>query len=616
MKIIIRISALFLVICLFIVALPVQASSENLSDMYEVDNTSKQANPMSNGELQTHNFSSLDDQDWITFSLDHESSVLIRTSHESQTTNTKLWLFDNQLNEIGFNDDVEPNVNLFSQLEYSCIEYPLEAGTYYVKLLGDNETDLAEYNIEFSASACEYLSTGELVIKETEENEPQTTPEPEDQLSGDSLSLPTVSPSPQFSDEPENEDDGISHPMIWGLETGTYDDSDPGVTYIGTWPVTMDSQAYQESYHYSIDLTNAIEVKFLDTRISFLYTSTEDSGSVQIYIDAVLLETLDQSSISGTIYQQEWKSEEYSYGGHILQIVHDSGGSVSFDGFTIGDELDPPSLVSPSSNAVLYDCQSEFSWSNVTNASHYEINILHYGSNGTNINSTPDSTSFIPSTVMRPDIYFWQVRSWNNSLSSDWSSVNWFTINIGAPNNVTPVTNDGTYSLTPTFDWSDVCGADGYDLYAVRFDETGTPQTAIYTGTTASEYTPPSNLTPGIFAWYVRAKSGTSYGPWNTFYWLVLFIGAPNLQTPVTNDLVTPYPDFSWTTVAGATAYDLFVVKIEGGGHTTAIYEEYIPTTSYTDTDPLESGIYAWYVRARAGHWVGPWTNFYWFVVP
>ena len=265
-----------------------------------------------------------------------------------------------------------------------------------------------------------------------------------------------------------------------------------------------------------------------------------------------------------------------------------------------------PELSAPQNNAVLYECQPEFTWSSVSSAESYEIDIIPFGANGTFVNADPITNSYTPTLVLRPDWYYWQAKSWSGATSSDWSSVNWFKINIGAPNNITPVTNDGTYNLTPTFDWSEVCGADGYDLFAVRYDETGTPQTAIYTGTTASEYTPPSDLTPGVYAWYVRAKSGTEYGPWNTFYWLVLFIGAPNLQTPVTNDLVTPYPEFSWTEVAGATGYDLFVVKIEGEGNTTAIYEEYIPTTSYTDSDPLASGIYAWYVRARAGHWVGP----------
>ena len=206
------------------------------------------------------------------------------------------------------------------------------------------------------------------------------------------------------------------------------------------------------------------------------------------------------------------------------------------------DELDPPSLIYPVSNAVLYECQPEFTWSSVTGADTYEIEILPFGANGTQVNAEPDINSYTPSLVLRPDTYYWQARARNKTGSGDWSTGNWFTIKIGAPNNVSPVTNDGTYSLTPTFDWSDVCGADGYDLFAVRYDETGTPQTAIYTGTTVSEYTPSSDLTPGIYAWYVRAKSGTEYGPWNTFYWLTLFIGAPNLQTPVTNDLVTAYP--------------------------------------------------------------------------
>ena len=157
--------------------------------------------------------------------------------------------------------------------------------------------------------------------------------------------------------------------------------------------------------------------------------------------------------------------------------------------------------------------QPGFSWSDVTNASHYEIAVFAYGSNGTNISGTPLTAAYTPPSVLRPDWYYWRARAWDGTTAGVWSNDSWFKINIGAPNNVTPVTNDGTYNLTPTFDWSDVCGADGYDLYAVRYDETGTPQTAIYTGTTASEYTPPSNLTPGIYAWYVRAKSGHGIRP-------------------------------------------------------------------------------------------------------
>ena len=405
------------------------------------------------------------------------------------------------------------------------------------------------------------------------------------------------------------------------LSSGTYDDGSTAMTYTGAWSQNDITGATEEHWQVSTAVNGEAEVVFSGRQISVIYGKDTDLGSLEVYIDNVLTGTINQTGAFFEL-QQIWNSPELSAGQHTLKLVHASGTYVVIDGLIVREQVieevvpDTPGLVSPASNAVLYECQPEFTWSSVTGADTYEIEILPFGANGTQINADATINTYTPSLVLRPDTYFWQARARNNVGSGDWSTGNWFTINVGAPNNVNPLTNDGTYSLTPTFDWSDVCGADGYDLYAVRYDETGTPQTAIYTGTTVSEYTPPSDLTPGVYAWYVRAKSGTEYGPWNTFYWLTLFIGAPNLQTPVTNDLVTPYPEFSWTTLAGATAYDLFVVKIAEEGNTTAIYEEYIPATSYTDPDPLASGIYAWYVRARAGHWVGPWTNFYWFVVP
>ena len=405
------------------------------------------------------------------------------------------------------------------------------------------------------------------------------------------------------------------------LAAGIYDDAHFAFLYSGTWSQTDVPGATEGHWHVSAALDSQVEASFEGRQLGVIFGRNSDFGTLSVYIDDVLTDTIDQNG-TGLELQLVWNSPELSAGEHTLKLVQASGTHAVIDGLIVREQAlqdvvpDVPGLLTPESNAVLYECQPEFSWSDVANASQYEINILPYGSNGAALSSLASTASFTPSSVLRPDWYYWRTRALNGTNTGNWSSESWFKINIGAANNVSPTTNYGTYDLRPTFDWSDVCGADGYDLYAVRYDEIGTPQTAIYADTTASEYTPPSNLTPGVYAWYVRAKSGTEYGPWNTFYWLTLFIGAPNLQTPVTNDLVTPYPEFTWTTVAGAAGYDLFVVKIAGEGNTTAIYEEYIPTTSYTDTDPLESGIYAWYVRARAGHWVGPWTNFYWFVVP
>ena len=129
----------------FILAGPFDAAIAAVPDGYEPDDTSAQATSISSGSPQTHSISPAGDVDWVTFTLLGTSGVVIETSGPSG--DTRMWLYDNGLSEIEFDDDDGPG--LFSRIDRVCGIDPLAAGTYYVML----DTDRGFRNVKILAEA-------------------------------------------------------------------------------------------------------------------------------------------------------------------------------------------------------------------------------------------------------------------------------------------------------------------------------------------------------------------------------------------------------------------------------------------------------------------------------
>ena len=120
-------------------------------DGYESDDTAAQASDVNtDGVAQYHSIHENGDVDWMRFSLDELSSVVITTA--GGTGDTRMWLFasDDLNNEIAFDDD--GGSGLFSKIELTA-NNGLDAGTYYIKVdeFGNNQTiDL--YTVRVNAS--------------------------------------------------------------------------------------------------------------------------------------------------------------------------------------------------------------------------------------------------------------------------------------------------------------------------------------------------------------------------------------------------------------------------------------------------------------------------------
>ncbi|MBC8470372.1 MAG: FG-GAP repeat protein [Planctomycetes bacterium] len=120
-------------------------------DLYEPDDTDSQANWIYDGSPQAHKIVPADDVDWVKFTLATESEVVIETSGD--TGNTHMWLYDNSLNQIEYDND--DGVGSFSRIDRLCDIDALPSGVYYVKFEeAGNDDEILGYIITFTVTAC------------------------------------------------------------------------------------------------------------------------------------------------------------------------------------------------------------------------------------------------------------------------------------------------------------------------------------------------------------------------------------------------------------------------------------------------------------------------------
>lgn len=118
-------------------------------DVYEPDNSSIAASLISDGYPKTHTMHTATDEDWSRFVLTCRSKVVIETSSAAAASgDTRMWLYDDTLSEIAYDDD--GGAGGYSKITSGI----LEPGTYFIKVdeYGQNQT-IATYDLAFDVTA-------------------------------------------------------------------------------------------------------------------------------------------------------------------------------------------------------------------------------------------------------------------------------------------------------------------------------------------------------------------------------------------------------------------------------------------------------------------------------
>ena len=302
--------------------------------------------------------------------------------------------------------------------------------------------------------------------------------------------------------------------------------------------------------------------------------------------------------VAGTTYPKTFTS----LGGHSWKVLASNpageGGWSTSKALTV--VLGTPSLTSPANTFTAYVGSTiNFSWTPVGGATSYDIELdpgLGYASLS-NVSGTTLNLFLNASAV---GSHSWHVRAKNGSSIGNWSASRSYTV-VGIP--AVPTTNNPqngatiNFGLNTNFTWNNVATASSYQI---QFDN----DAAITVSGTA--YSRSFN-TFGNHTWKVLASNDAGDSGWSSVRSLTVALAAPPLNSPANGS--TAYDgsnlDFSWTSIPGATSYD--IEFDEGLGSATLVN---VATVSYTRALTTSYvGQHTWHVRGVAGSTIGQWSQ-------
>lgn len=120
--------------------------------------------------------------------------------------------------------------------------------------------------------------------------------------------------------------------------TTIYDTKNPAIVYSSGWKDVADALAYNGDYRRTQNIGSSATLTFTGQTFSIIYNTGPRFGHMAVYVDGVLVHTLNQETVTAN-FQQKW-----SYGGtlapgsHTLKLIFASGppsGRVSLDAVSI-----------------------------------------------------------------------------------------------------------------------------------------------------------------------------------------------------------------------------------------------------------------------------------------
>lgn len=288
---------------------------------------------------------------------------------------------------------------------------------------------------------------------------------------------------------------------------------------------------------------------------------------------------------------------------------------------TTGAALTAPQNLSPSGGAVVNNALVTFAWGAVSGATMgYDVWVgagtpASYQYSG-GVNSWQGGTTW-SYTLPASGSYVWWVRArGSGGAVGPWSAAAAFSYAPPAPPappaKITGLSPNGAVYAAGTTSVNLSWTADGSATAYTVWVGTGTPASyTFFASMTVSSPAAVVNLgASGPYVWWVRGQNAAGNGPWSdaaTFSVNAAGLAAPQNLAPaggavVYNNQVT----LTWNAVSGAAQYDVWV-----GTGTAAGYQYYAGGSGSGTSGVLilaAPGPYVWWVRARNGSTVGPWS--------
>lgn len=132
--------------CSLGVRVTVEEQNQITADRYEPNNDSVNAKSILKDSTQAHSIHELGDEDWLKFTLSNPAKNLVIETGGNNGSDTRLWLYDSNTNELEFNDD--GGQGAYSKISVNTI---LATGTYYIQVDEfNNDSLIADYTVKLS----------------------------------------------------------------------------------------------------------------------------------------------------------------------------------------------------------------------------------------------------------------------------------------------------------------------------------------------------------------------------------------------------------------------------------------------------------------------------------
>lgn len=213
--------------------------------------------------------------------------------------------------------------------------------------------------------------------------------------------------------------------------------------------------------------------------------------------------------------------------------------------------------------------------------------------------------SVTPTVIYGAGDHTWWVQAWGDSFRySAWSAGQMFTFtgSLDAPTPVAPI--GVTEDLSPVFQWTEIPGATWYHVWLTEPDGSG----AEYWFQDSDSLCQPGfciflplEFGGGIHTWWVQAWGSGVYSAWSAPSFFMQPMTLPTPTAP-TGTITTPTPSFSWTPVAGAYWYYLWVSNNDTGYVLDQWYNAFdvcgLASCDVTPPLTLSNGSYTYWLQA------------------
>ncbi len=264
-----------------------------------------------------------------------------------------------------------------------------------------------------------------------------------------------------------------------------------------------------------------------------------------------------------------------------------------------------PGLTSPANGAASNDDTPQLTWSQVSGAYSYNVQ-LSLSSTFDPLAESADDLAEANYTAgpLEDGKYYWRVRCKSiYGIYGSWSSVRNFTLDTvspDAPALVSPISGAKVNDV-PAFTWSAVTGATAYQ-FAYSLSDNAAAAIYLSDELTTLSHTPIVKTRNVMYYWFARARdTAGNWSAWSSSNFLTILADTPGqvvLSTPTTGALTNDdTPALAWAMLENSEYYHLQIA--DSTAFTNILQDEDDLTgTSFTPA-ALDDGIYYWRVRGR-----------------